>query len=303
MSKSENLSIQKVNEFLGHKGAVFSIDYNSETKSLYSGGADGFIAKWLPNVSTDGKLIMNTNKPIWSFCVDYEQNHLIVGTSSGNIHIADMVSSNELRNISIHSLGVFTVVKDKNRFLTGGGDGFVNLWDENWQLISKKKLSTKNIRQILKIEKNNEYWVACSDNNIYVLNLNLEIIHILESHTFAVFALAYQSKLGIVASGGRDALLKIWNSDTKELMQTINAHWLHIHALAFSPCGKYLASSSMDKTIKIWNSSSLDLIKVIDFERYGAHSNCVNKVLWIDSNNLISCSDDRRIIHFLIDKK
>ena len=50
----------------------------------------------------------------------------------------------------------------------------------------------------------------------------------------------------------------------------------------------------MDKTIKFWNDQ-LELVKVIDFARYQGHTNCINKVEWIDENMFVSCSDDRSL--------
>jgi WD40 repeat protein len=51
----------------------------------------------------------------------------------------------------------------------------------------------------------------------------------------------------------------------------------------------------MDKTIKVWNEE-LDLLKVVDLERNDSHTNCINKVEWLDENMFVSCSDDRSLV-------
>jgi WD40 repeat protein len=49
----------------------------------------------------------------------------------------------------------------------------------------------------------------------------------------------------------------------------------------------------MDKTIKIWDAKTFTLLKVIDKVRNQSHSTSVNKLLWLDNQNLASVSDDK----------
>src|SRR5690606_6981595 len=103
-----------------------------------------------------------------------------------------------------------------------------------------------------------------------------------------VFSVCHIPSQNILASGGREARLKLYKDF--ELRKDIPAHLLHIHHMSLSPNGEYLATASMDKTIKVWDVATFTLLKVIDFERLAAHTSSVNKILWIDKNTLISCS-------------
>ena len=62
-------------------------------------------------------------------------------------------------------------------------------------------------------------------------------------------------------------------------------------------------SASSDKTIKIWNAQNFELIKVIDKERNDSHTNCINKLLWMNDETLVSCSDDRAVMVWKILKE
>lgn len=97
------------------------------------------------------------------------------------------------------------------------------------------------------------------------------------------------------AFGGRDA--KIWLADDHiNIHNQIDAHWFSIHALAFSPQGNYLVSGSMDKSIRLWNAVSGEIL----VHKELAHRSSVNQIIWLDSETLISCSDDAQIISWKI---
>jgi WD40 repeat protein len=67
-----------------------------------------------------------------------------------------------------------------------------------------------------------------------------------------VGALAFSPQGGILASGGADARIALWDSDTGNLNLVIEAHEA-VEALAFSPCGQILASVLRDGSVKLWN--------------------------------------------------
>lgn len=56
-----------------------------------------------------------------------------------------------------------------------------------------------------------------------------------------------------VATGGRDKMIKIWDSTSGQCIKTLTGHDNWIRGLCWSPDGQYLLSCSDDKTIKIWD--------------------------------------------------
>jgi WD40 repeat protein len=64
---------------------------------------------------------------------------------------------------------------------------------------------------------------------------------------------AFYADTGLLALGGLDGQVKVWDVGARQSLVTIEAHRLQITALAFSPDGERLATSSDDGALKIWN--------------------------------------------------
>lgn len=64
------------------------------------------------------------------------------------------------------------------------------------------------------------------------------------------YALAVSSD-NILAIGGGDGDVRLFNARTASLLRTIKRHTAPITSLAFSPDGKFLVSGSEDKTVKV----------------------------------------------------
>lgn len=292
------LKLEKVASYLGHKDAVFCLDYNPHSNQLLSGAGDGLLVSWYPNEHEDGKLIAQMPKPIWSMLSNPSLNQVFAGTSDGHIYIVDLDKKNENRCIIAHEKGVFSIKAHSLFFVSGGGDGVLVFWSHQWDIIRSVQVSNKSIRDIQFCPNAKTIFVACSDGAVYRYDMEGNLLATFPIHQLSVFSIVIWNDY--FCTGGRDASIKVWNYKTNTEVKHIPAHWFHVHSLALSPDNMYLASSSMDKSIKIWDANSFELLKVISLPKIEAHTNCVNKILWINANEVISCGDDKQILHFKI---
>jgi WD40 repeat protein/serine/threonine protein kinase len=72
-------------------------------------------------------------------------------------------------------------------------------------------------------------------------------------HSSAMSGLALSSDGRLLAAGGNDGNVKLWDARTWEEVRTFHAHDQHIHRVAFAPGGRILATASSDGTVKIWD--------------------------------------------------
>ena len=283
------IQVAKVQEFKGHTQAVYCICPAESNKFFYSSSADGQIVKWQINTE-QGELFAKLPHPI--FCVFYHENYIYAGTNKGTFYVFNSIHKKLVNEIHLHCGGIFSIINYKNQIIFGGENGHLYFYEND--SINSIKIITKSIRKILL--KNDDLYLACSDFNVYIYPLENKSLETLSGHQNSVFSIALNKKK--LFSGGRDALILVWQKNI--LTHQIKAHLGHINDIQIHTENNVFATCSMDKTIKLWNLENHELLKVIDIEKYETHTSSVNKILWIDKNTLISCSDDRKIIQFNI---
>ena len=73
-------------------------------------------------------------------------------------------------------------------------------------------------------------------------------------HSSAVVSVAFSPDGKLLASGGADNIVKLWEVATRRVLRTFTGQPKPIDSVAFSPDGKLLASASgLDKTVKLWD--------------------------------------------------
>lgn len=294
-----SINVTKLSHFSGHQHAIYSLCKGIGEHEFYSGGSDGLVVSWNYLKKEDGKLLVQVNRPVYSLCLNRDRQMLYCGTASGNLHVIDLASGKEIRNIEAHALGIFDIRIVGAQLITSGGDGHLRVWNlDDFTLLHHIRASDKSARCISVSNNNRLMAVGFSDHSIRVYALpSYELVKKIDAHENSVFSVAFTPDDMELLSGGRDATLRSWNVNedyTCEL--NIPAHTLHINHICFNEAGNLFATLSMDKHIKIWETSRIHLLKVIDKPRNNGHQSSVNKGLWLGNNKLLTCSDDRSII-------
>lgn len=270
------------------------MDHDPDSGRFFSAGGDGYLVSWNWPASTDGKLLATMPEP--AYALRFIAGKLYWGSSSGKLYVIGAGKTQPELALDLHTKGIFDICAIDDNIATVGGDGVMNLISSNGLLIDRRQISRQSLRKIL--VTGNSVWVAGSDHLIRELDRsNFDQRRQLSAHSNSVFDLLMHR--GALYSAGRDARILRWNvkAHEDEPNASVDAHWFTIHSLASQPGGDLLLSASMDKTIRIWDPE-LTLLREINQARDEGHGNAVNKVLWIDPNHFISCSDDRAIMLF-----
>lgn len=107
----------------------------------------------------------------------------------------------------------------------------------------------------------------------------------------SVKALAVSPNGEILASGGDDNTIRLWDLKNGRRMLTITAHSNGVNAIAFSRDGQTIASGSDDKTVRLWNTKTGGRLLTLS-----GHGGGVNAIAFSqDGQILASGSEDNTV--------
>ena len=115
--------------------------------------------------------------------------------------------------------------------------------------------------------------------------------HTLEGHNSWVSAVAFSPHAMVLASGGLDDTVNLWDISTGTLTVSLTGHARGINGLAFSPRGQVLASCSDDDTVRLWNVNTGNPLRVLKGHRHDVTSVAISR----RGSMLISGSEDRTV--------
>ena len=290
--------VKKRVELTGHAAPIYAVLSNEN--ALYTASADKFVARWDVQESKQDNFAIKSESSNYAIVVLQDAPILIIGTSSGTLHVIDTLKKCELHHFVQHTVAIFSIVENftnKQLYVTDA-DGNLSVWDKKtWELILFLPLLVGKIREVLVSEDGEFIFLACQDGTIRSFDthfFNEKLV--LKAHKDGVNCLAFlPEKNKILISGGKDGYLRVWNLNTNALVLEIPAHNFGIYKIEFFNNGKHFCTASRDKSIKIWNASDCSVVSKLE-RKQGGHSHAVNDICKLDEHTLCSVGDDKRII-------
>ncbi len=118
-------------------------------------------------------------------------------------------------------------------------------------------------------------------------------LNVLTGHTHWVRCVQFSPSLSrqLLASGGHDCVVKIWDVGTGECLQTLQGHTEAAWSVAWRADGQMLASGGFDSIIRLWDIYTGECLKTLS-----GHASMIFSVAWhSDSRRLASGSSDTTI--------
>ena len=300
----KTMHITREARLTGHTGPVYALEESGLHDSFFSGGGDGIVAEWDFNALDEGQLITKVADPIYSLFHHREQNLLLIGQSGGGIHFLNLDSRTEERLIKLHNAPVFDLKfsKKHNLLFSLAGNGMLGVtYLKDMTHLETMKICEGKLRSAALNADESILAIGCGQGTVLFYSLpGLNPLGELQAHKpgYSVYAVVFSPDNRCLVTGARDAHLNIFDvNDNYSRINSIPAHNYSIYSIVFSPDKKHIATCSRDKTVKIWNADNFNVIERIDKEKYDAHINSVNKLLWHSfTKKLVSAGDDQSIM-------
>ncbi|MFZ1705381.1 MAG: hypothetical protein WAT79_13620 [Saprospiraceae bacterium] len=292
----ETVDIFPFRQFTGHRSSIYCLaDMKGTTRFLSSGG-DGWIVSWDKlGLEENGTLLAKVEGKIFSLQYSLEQNLILAGDMEGHLYWIDVLQKKTIKRLVLHKGSIFNICIVGEEVWTCGADGVLcksHLTEMKPQI--SIRLSNQGLRCLEFL--GDTLIIGGSDQNIRIVDReNLTTINEFpKAHGNTIFCI-HIDKEGYVFTGGRDAMLKKWSSETWEIEKSLAAHRFTINKIISVMEGMIL-TVSRDKTIRFWDKEDMTLIKSFDFSK-GGHIQSVNDALYFpEERSIVTASDDRTII-------
>ncbi|OMJ95589.1 hypothetical protein SteCoe_1010 [Stentor coeruleus] len=180
-------------------------------------------------------------------CIQYSPNgnSLATGGGDANVRIWDVDTETPYRTLKGHNNWVLFVSwsPDGQTLASAGVDGNIRLWDP---------------------ETGEQKGKAINAHRRWITSLSWEPYH-------------RNQECNHLASSSKDNTVKVWNTDTHNLIYSISGHTAAVTKVLWGGFG-CLYTASQDRTVKVWNSETGAMIKELK-----GHGHWVNH---------LSCSTD-----------
>ncbi|PWL27637.1 MAG: hypothetical protein DCO96_10035 [Fluviicola sp. XM-24bin1] len=284
---------RKEREISGHAGAIYSCTFDGQY--IYSGSADKFVARWIPEEGIQDKFTIKFEHSIYA--VEYISPFLLVGRSDGGFHVFNTETRTEIKYYTQHTKAIFSISinQAKGHCYVADSDGNVSVWNtEDWELLLYLPLDCGKIREIAVSEDGSRIAVCGQDGYVRIFDTeNFNEIFTINAHKYGATAATFDgSSNDLLITGGKDAMLRLWDLPSGARLKEIPAHNFAIYKIL--QVGNTIITASRDKTVKIF-SNDLQFIQRLDHKE-GGHKHSVNDAFMIDENRFVTCGDDSKMI-------
>jgi len=295
------MPFKKQQEIIGHAGAIYTCA--CKDGFVYTGSGDNYVARWNLETGEQDKFAIKFDESVYSL-VFLNENLLVVGLANGHVHIFDLDQNQEIKFFTQHTKAIFALAfnETEKQLYVADADGNLSIWDtEKLSLLIYLPLDAGKIRDIVISENGKNFCLACQDGTLRVFESGFfNEVKTIDAHKNGTTALLYHpSDENRLISGGKDAMLRVWDLNTEKCLQEIPAHNFAIYSIQAINSGETIVSASRDKTIKVW-SQDLIFQERLDL-KVGGHKHSVNKIRPLDSKRFVSVSDDKKIIVWKLD--
>ncbi len=197
----------------------------------------------------------------------YGDMGLVVGDDSGKIYFIDPQTWSIEKTVTQYyffSKGSdiigLTVDGGKHKgsqlLASGSSNGIICFWELPSGKYSRQ-LKQEGLRCLALNSSGQILALGSEDKNIYLLQMNKRerVAIALEGHIGEVLSVAWSPDSKLLASGGMDKTVRLWDGSTYQQLITLQGHTDAVNCVAWSPDGMLLVSGSRNETLRLWGRS------------------------------------------------
>ncbi|KAK6580160.1 hypothetical protein PZA11_007182 [Diplocarpon coronariae] len=232
-----------------------------------------------------------------------EGRRLLTGSSSGEFTLWNGTGFNFETIMQAHDVAIRALCYSHNNdwLISADHDGVVKYWQPNFNNVKVIQGHNDAIRDIAFSPNDSKFVTAADDSSLKIFDFALGTEEsILTGHGWDVKSVDWHPTKGLLVSGSKDHLMKLWDPRTSRVLTTLHGHKNTITKTVFERVrGNCLASSARDQIARVF-----DLRMMRDIVLLKGHEKEISTLTWhpFHSNMLSTGGGDGTIFHYLLDE-
>jgi WD40 repeat protein/serine/threonine protein kinase len=308
-----------------HEPFALAVAFSHDGSKLASGGSDRKIQIYDAASGNVLSTLEGHTDGILSVRFSPDGTQLLSGSYDNTARLWDLTTSQTLQELKRHSWWVWAAEfsPDAQKIVTAGQDGKAVVWQKQGTGSREQGATTDGSPLPLGEVARNRAGEGSALRNANPSPLDnllplpkgeaTDVVQLYEyatefsGHNGAVYTARFSPKGDLVATGGADNLVMVWNPDDAQPVDIekrldgapepkanhlqLAGHDKPVRSVAFSPHGELLLSGSDDNAVRVWDLASGRSLKVLR-----GHGNAVRSSEFSpDGNYVVSGGEDQKI--------
>mmetsp|Transcript_35585 Transcript_35585/g.40530 ORF Transcript_35585/g.40530 Transcript_35585/m.40530 type:complete len:333 (+) Transcript_35585:64-1062(+) len=289
----------------GHKGSIYSLEFNSTGEALVSGGFDMMCLLWnTTGYCTNYNILVGHKNAILDLAWSSDSDYVVTASADKTLGWFHANTGIRVKRLQGHSAIVNAVDTAKTSispiFVSGSDDKCAKLWDARMRRETGSLEHNFQVTSVAFFDESNTVFTGGIDNQIVAWDTRkLGKIYVMKGHTDTITSLSLHPQRTHILSNSMDGTIRSWDIrpfvtgkryDKSFLGSTHNAE-KGLLKCSWSADGKMVSGGSADRMVRVWDELTAEELYLLP-----GHTGCVNSVVFHPKENVIaSGSSDKSI--------